>query len=547
MSEDGSSGVRIGTSAIDAATIISIALVLAAFYCVSKIAPAAGFFLLFPRLDAFDFPYWTIDYFPWTDVAGNLFLGFALAHGWPIVEAGTANHMPGVPQYLAIWFSLFGLGGATPSAQTAAAAYLVASFATLLFQAACVYVPMRLLAFSPAIAGWTTFAVCASTAFAYHYAMPMSETFIAYLLVLVSLLAARMILAERPSERLVAAIVLGGPVTAVCLMLGLTVALANALIAFACLLTLVLELVGEPANWRTLLRDRRCWTAYAVVAGLVIATLLTTRADTLYFWAVDSNWYRNISALPNLQWTFSAHAAAFLHFTEPFGSRHPELLLALIAFCGIALFEARRREDRAMFAIRLLLFAALIVAAAVMTQWRTNIGYKSATMFGLTVGVVLLAAQRLSRNWRSRSALWLTPLWLLALGQIMFLPAATAYSSAPAARPPAFEASQICRLDQTNDCRCVQVMVYGPQLFLLNDMRPCPNRNLTFDGNAGTHPVTRQWLFEDAKNPSMAFWTFEPDALMLENGVPPELVRFWRTQARCVSIDAENAFCFRRE
>jgi hypothetical protein len=33
---------------------------------------------------------------------------------------------------------------------------------------------------------------------------------------------------------------------------------------------------------------------------------------------------------------------------------------------------------------------------------------------------------------------------------------------------------------------------------------------------------------------------------MMENGVPSELVHFWRTQARCESIDANNALCFLR-
>ena len=86
-----------------------------------------------------------------------------------------------------------------------------------------------------------------------------------------------------------------------------------------------------------------------------------------------------------------------------------------------------------------------------------------------------------------------------------------------------------------------------PLLLLLNDMRPCPNRNLTFDANAGIVPITRQWILDDAEDARVGFWTFRPDALMMDNGVPPEVVRFWRTQARCESIDASNALCFPRE
>ena len=45
---------------------------------------------------------------------------------------------------------------------------------------------------------------------------------------------------------------------------------------------------------------------------------------------------------------------------------------------------------------------------------------------------------------------------------------------------------------------------------------------------------------------SVAFWTY-PEALMLGNGVPPELIRFWRTEARCVRVNQESALCFPRE
>src|SRR5450755_4132609 len=74
MAQSASTRARIGTVAIDAATIASIALVLAAFYCVAKIVPTPEASLLFPRLASFDFLYAAPDYFPWTDLAGNVFV-----------------------------------------------------------------------------------------------------------------------------------------------------------------------------------------------------------------------------------------------------------------------------------------------------------------------------------------------------------------------------------------------------------------------------------------------------------------------------------------
>jgi hypothetical protein len=539
-----SSGARIITFVIDAATIAAVALVLAAFYCVPKIDPPVGFRLLFPALREFTFRYWSPDYFPWTDLAENIYLGFALAHGWPIFEAGTGGHMPGVPQLLGGWLWLFGFNNAVPSPQIAASAYLTASLGTLLLQTACVYVPLRTLSCTPTPAALVALVVCAFTAFIYDFAMPMSETLIAYLLVLVPLLAARMVLSKSTAERLVAAILLGAPLTFVCLLLGLTVASTNAVIAFGCMFAFGWELWSEPANRRILLGDRRCLAAYASVATLVLATVITVRTGDLYFWAVETNLYRGISPVSVLQASFGVHAAKFLDYTDPIGSHYPELLAALVVYFCIVISGIRRRSDIITSVSRLALFGALILVASVMTQWRVNAGYKSAPLFGLTLGVILLALSHFPPRWRPKSNLWLVPLWLLALGQIMFLQAATPDTKQREHRNAAFDVAKVCHLGETGDCRCVQGTVWGPQIFLLNDMRPCPNRFLTFNAVAGAHPITGRWISEDAHNPAVAFWTYEPDALMLDNGVPPEVIRYWRTQARCVSIKEKEALCF---
>src|SRR5206468_2302248 len=109
----------------------------------------------------------------------------------------------------------------------------------------------------------------ADTAFRYDFALPMSETLITYLVIFVPMLAARMLLAAEPAERLVAAVLLGGPLTFACLLLGLTIGPANALVALAALIVACAELWNTPALSRVLLHDHRCRAAYAVVVALV--------------------------------------------------------------------------------------------------------------------------------------------------------------------------------------------------------------------------------------------------------------------------------------
>jgi len=81
-------------------------------------------------------------------------------------------------------------------------------------------------------------------------------------------------------------------------------------------------------------------------------------------------------------------------------------------------------------------------------------------------------------------------------------------------------------------------------MFLLNDMRPCPNRPLTFNAPGAMDPKIRRWIEQDATDPNVAFWVYDSDALMVANGVPPAVVRYWRSEARCVDIDDRNKWCF---
>src|SRR5260221_3316484 len=119
---------------IDLTTIVAAAVVLAAYYCVLKLDPSGGLHLLFPPLGEFTFRYWTVGYIPWPDVADNIYLGFALAHGWPIIDAGADTHTPGVAQLLGGWLWLFGYHQAIPSPQIAASSYLATCLATMGFQ-----------------------------------------------------------------------------------------------------------------------------------------------------------------------------------------------------------------------------------------------------------------------------------------------------------------------------------------------------------------------------------------------------------------------------
>jgi len=528
---------------LDIATVLAVALALAALYGAANLWPA-GFRPIFPPLGGAIFDVSRPNYYPWTDLAENIHAAFLVAHGHRVYAYGALSHMPGVPELIGAAMRLFGFSHATPSAQTATAAYLTASFATLAFQSACVYASLRYLSFSAAAAAAVTLAVVASTAFAYHFALPMSERLIAYLLIVVPLFAWRMIAASDPASRLVAAVWLGGPVTFGFLSLGLTVGPVNVVVALACLCVLLVALWRDPrATFDTLLYDRRCWTAYAVAAAILAATLALCKASDLWFWAVAINFDTQFYPWPTLRESFAAHMRGFFTFRDPLGSRYPELVLALAGFAAVTLIAARREGRFAKAARNIALFVALIALAAFLTQWRFNTGHKSATMFGLTVGVVILLLASLPSWLRQAPNLLLVPLFAFVALQWNFVSAARSYTTQAAPRIPALDEARVCRSGETQNCRCMQVMVFGPQTFLVNDMRPCPDRTPTFNILIGQNAVTRGWLMNDIRNPAKAFWVYG-DAMMKENGIPDDAIRYWRSEARCVRMDERQSVCF---
>src|SRR5262249_32456349 len=158
---------------------------------------------------------------PWTDVGGNASDAFVLSHGGLIYQAAVTNHPPGMAQVVATAMWLAGFSRAIPGIETATAAWLVGSLASVLFQLTCGFIGLRILGFSRTAAAVLSLAPCTYAAFAYDFAQPMSETLISSLFVLVPILVYKMLFSEQPRDRLASAVMLGGPVTLLCLDIGL--------------------------------------------------------------------------------------------------------------------------------------------------------------------------------------------------------------------------------------------------------------------------------------------------------------------------------------
>src|SRR5262245_60300577 len=151
---------------VDALTVVALAIGLTGLYAarLEKTGALQRALDFGDRVSVFDagavlsrfsdllYGFFSINYYAYTDMSQNVLDGLVLAHGGAVYREAVTNHMPGVAQLVALVLWPAGFANAVPGVNTATAALLAASFATLLFQLACTFTALRILAFSRAAA-----------------------------------------------------------------------------------------------------------------------------------------------------------------------------------------------------------------------------------------------------------------------------------------------------------------------------------------------------------------------------------------------------------
>jgi hypothetical protein len=293
-----------------------------------------------------------------------------------------------------------------------------------------------------------------------------------------------------------------------------------------------------------LTRDPRCLWAYTAVALIFAVHAMTIDLRNAYFWIFDINRRTNdILVTANLISSFGVHFGFFWHKSDPLGARYPDLLAYL---AGLALLLWwRGSSDRRGFWIRFGLFCGILAVAAIGTQWRIVIGWKSATLFGLSLGVFCL----LVSNLRLPRAAWMNaifvPLFVLAALQFHFVQYSIAYSTERTPRLPGLDEANICRLGQTSSCRCLQSTVWTPEFFLEHDVRACPGRYQSYNPTIARDPMVHANLIADLHRDDTAFLVFPRD-LMAYFGTPAEAMDYFRDRSACARIDWRTQVCWHR-
>lgn len=490
-----------------------------------------------------------IQYYIWPDMAENVLNAFYIAHGMKFGRDAVVNHLPGVYVYLAGFMALFGYGSAVPSPQTALAGYALSAFAVALFQIACVVAAFH--AFSRLRLGLVLApALVAYTGLQFDTMLPLSENLIAYWLIFAFALLCRMMVFDAdPKTKALTALMFGGPVNFICVTLGATVFPVNVLLGLVCLAYCGLLLVR---HGDTIVRP---FVVAAAKAALLSTTLFavilaTTDLRGMFFWNIEANKGYLFNPEATMLGAPLRHFENFASGALPIGANLFHLLPAMLIF--LFAYVCFRKDRRGLGAVFTLL--AVIAVAAILTQWRTNIGYKSGMSFGMSwaliiasCAIVLDAMPRRTNlpaqsNWPmvSLAAGWTGAACLfLGLVPLMFN-----YSTAHAARPAAFEEANVCRFGTRQNCRCAQGVVFAPQDFLITDVMPCENRYPGWAAFLGNVNTTREWLLADTRSKSVAFFVVNKER-MQDRRFPEEIFDYWKEHGRCVDLSPGiSKICF---
>lgn len=489
-----------------------------------------------------------ITYYPWTDMAENVLHAFYVAHGLKFGRDAVVNHLPGVYVYLAAFMAALGQFRAIPSPQTALASISLSAFAVVLFQVTCVVAAFGL--FSRTRLGLIAAPLLVFyTSRLYDMASPMSENFIAYLLIPMTALLCRLMVLERPEQRFSDAMYLGGPLNIGCVILGATIFPSNVLIGAVCLCYAGVAIMRSDATRRRSLA-RAAIAPLALVLLMAAIILATTDIRGMLFWNIDSMAGYTFYVKETLLSVPSAHLKSFATGFDPIGSNVFHVAIASIAFGGAALL-ARRNEQR-LTAIPLLVLVLLL--AAWLAEWRINFSPKSAMPFGLFWGLVVTTICILAESlrWEIEPALrttFATTMFFLVLGAATIAGLGAVrlpfrYSVQHVARIEAFEKAQLCRFGSREHCRCLQTTIFGPQGFLDTDVMPCRDRYASWAPHLGVYSVTRQWIIDDTQRSDVAFLLFADDWMRRAN-IPDEAISYWNSEAQCVEVQPGlNRLCY---
>lgn len=489
-----------------------------------------------------------IEYFPWTDVAENIYAGFLVAKNFQIYSDFVMNHMPGIPFLLGAFFKLFHAERASPGVETLRSLYFLAIFFSAFFQLSLMYLYTRVFTL---LSTFYVFLLLILYSIIYlvgfNFSVPMSESFYVPFIYGVILAIFRLNSEVRKNNAEEYFVIFGT------IFLGLMIGLTEAPFLFIFGVYFWIDFILRSIKFKRLMIDRKIfWNLLHPVAflfmliysAIICYYLFSINLKQFLYWNITFNSsFIQTNLLDNLaNVSRSLMDKSLYPFSNLLLSQVSAYFLAIIfAFILAALFKL---NGGLLKKIGLgLLFMILYFSFF----WRITFSYKIFPSVGFVIALlVYLADSRFSRhNFDIRFAGDSRQFY----GYAAFLIVTTCFFSAIkwnlVGINPFWSEVGICSLNTplSKNCRCLTSDVWGPQFFMEQDVHPCPGFFPSLPPPFFEVSSNSELLIDNLKNGSIAINRHSHDMTPWVN----EKLNDVYQSLVCIKFSENSSICYHKE
>jgi len=455
-------------------------------------------------------------HYPWTDMVENIIIGFNLANGLRFEHETVVTHMPGIYQYLSVFFGLFKIDTATPSARLIPLAVATAAFAITLFEFACTYIALRIVEIERGWAFFISSLFLSCTLFFFSMNLPLSENVIPFILLVQFACLHKIMDQERPlAYRLQLASWSLSFLPLINLLAGLTLAPGVAFL-WCVVFVVTFNLIKREWNLVRILPRTPILLPIALTVALLGFEATTLDLKALWFWNIEVN--KGNILVPPYRMISESLYIQLQHITDP---RLPGgNLWDTMAFSGFFYairkkLGSLRKED--------IYFLYIGFVFALLANWRANNGFKTEAISSITYYLFFALIPSFwpriinkDINIPVKTVATLGIVASLFALHFFWEPVRSHIHDIPA-RPAALDIANVCRFRSTTPCRCLQITSFSPQSFLGQDIRQCRDRFSSFAKAIFRNDEIRDNLINDFERNDVAFLVFPENELEIDD------------------------------
>jgi hypothetical protein len=431
------------------------------------------------KSDKIDISIHNIEYFPWTDVAENIYAGFLVAKNFQIYSDFVMNHMPGIPFLLGGVFKIVNATHAIPGPDTLRSAYFLAIFFSAFFQLTLIYLYTKVFT---VLSNGYVFLILSLYSIIYlvgfNFSVPMSESFYVPIVYGVILAIFRLNSDDRKNNAEEYFVIFST------IFLGLMIGLTGAPFLFIFSIYFWIDFISKSISSKKWMIDQKSfWKLNQPVAFLLMLTycviicyyFISIDFKQFFYWNITFNSsFIQASIFDNLAYVSRGLLDKSLYSLSNLFLSQVSIyfLLIISAISLLAIVKVNGGP------IKKILLLVLFVTLYFSFFWRTTFGYKIFPSIGFLMAMMVYLADsrspfiylniRFSDIFGQRFGYFSYPMVALCIFLVLKWNMVGLNSF--------WSEAGICPLNAplSANCRCLTSDVRGPQFFLEQDVHQCP-------------------------------------------------------------------------